>query len=254
MSTDTDTSTESTPLRHTDEQVEAFDQAQRATIRLMSQVVSELREGMSEADVVRLAEGRAGDLGFQDWFHRPEVRFDAPARLPLRASSDKKLAVGTVVEIDLAPSTTRAFGDFGYALCFGGAPEPEVLTESRQICRATVGFASRWKCTGEVYVFATAWARNRQATIEGSTVGHVCLAPTGLLATAWPRLARAAILMRRNQVEWFNHRRMSGIFAIQPRLVWKGNGLSFEEMVYVDGDHKRVLGRDRTEDMCTLPA
>jgi hypothetical protein len=55
-------------------------------------------------------------------------------------------------------------------------------------------------------------------------------------------------------VEWFNHRRMSGIFAIQPRLVWKGNGLSFEEMVYVDGDRKRVLGRDRTEDMCTLPS
>ena len=68
----------------------------------------------------------------------------------------------------------------------------------------------------------------------------------------WPRLARAAILMRRNQVEWFNHRRMSGIYAMQPRLVSETQGVAFEEMVLVLEHGQRVLGRDSIDEVGTL--
>ncbi len=235
------------------EVVSAFDRAQSATIALARHVVGQLREGMSEAEIADLAVAAAPQHGFDRWFHRPEVRFNAPKVEPLTLGRAKALKVGTVVEIDLAPANATAFGDFGHALVFGGGDEPDVLRESRALLRGAVGFASRWKCTGEVFVFAQAWANNHNYSLgEATSVGHRCLPPEGLLAQAWPRLSKAAILMRRNQIEWFNYRRMAGLYAIQPRLVVGDHACSFEEMVLIDGDTKRVLGRASLDEVGTL--
>ena len=241
-----------TPPSLDPEVVRAFDAAQARTIDLARSVVAQLRPGMSEADIVQLLTQGAQSAGFTGWFHRPEVRFNAPLQAPLRPSRQAGLRPGTVVELDLAPSTDQAFGDFGVALVFGGGEEPEVLEQARALCKATCGFSSRWKCTGETFVFAQAWANNHNYQLDGASVGHAVLPPQGLLAQAWPRLARAAILMRRNQIEWFNYRRMAGLYAVQPRLVVGGHALSFEEVILIDGDTKRVLGRASIDEVGTL--
>ena len=42
---------------------------------------------------------------------------------------------------------------------------------------------------------------------------------------------------------------MVGIYAVRPRLVNGDKALAFEEMIYIDGDVKRVLGRDSADEI-----
>ncbi|MEC7947291.1 MAG: M24 family metallopeptidase [Myxococcota bacterium] len=230
-----------------------FDDAQRRTIALFREVKAAVGPGMTERDIVDLMEARANGHGFDRWFDRPHVRFHAPRRMPHLPDGEDKSRVGTIVEIDAGPADADAYGDFGTAFVIGDGPEPDVVRQSRELLRACCGFASRWKCTGEVFVYADAWARNRALTLgDSNSVGHVCFPRLGRTAPLWPTLARAAIVARRHQVQWFNHRRMHGLYALQPRLVAGENGCGFEEMILIDGDSKRALGRDSFDEIGSL--
>ncbi len=235
--------------------VAAFDDAQRRTIALVSRVVAGLEPGITEREVARRLVSGAAESGFSGWFHRPHVRFGGSPRPPaLPGGGGRRLARGDIVEIDLAPATAEAHADFGVALVFG-EDEPEIVAEARDLCRACCGFASRWKTTGEVFVYAQAWARNRgHALADEARVGHRVFAPGDRpWGRPWPLGPRLAILMRRHQVQWFNPRRMHGLYAIQPRLRAGDRACAFEEMILVDGDRKRVLGRDGLDAVGTLP-
>lgn len=232
---------------------DAFDDAQRRTIALFREVKASVAPGMTEKDIVGLMTARAPGHGFDRWFHRPHVRFNAPRRVPHLPDDEDKARNGTVIELDAAPADDKAYGDFGTAFVVGGGPEPDIIRQSRELLEACCGFSSRWKCTGEVFVYADSWARNRALSLgDASSVGHVCFPKLGRTAPLWPKLARAAILARRHQIQWYNHRRMTGLYAVQPRLVDGEHGCGFEEMILIDGDEKRALGRDRFEDIGTL--
>lgn len=211
---------------------------------------------MTPRDVVALAEDMAAQRGFRGWFHRPEVVFDPRAERASGHTATATLAPGTLVQIDLGPATEDAFGDFGTALAFqhpAGQPLPRPLAEARDICVATCSFASHQKCVGELFVFAQSWANNRRLQLGAArAIGHACLPPVGLTARAWPHLARAAIHLRRNQIQWFNPRLMAGAYAVNPPVLCKGYRLAFEEMIFIDGTDKRALGRDHLRDICTL--
>lgn len=237
------------------ETLEAFDQAQRDAIRVLGQAVSQLAAGQTEADVVELVRSLAAAAGFTAWFHEPEVRFGGRLDKLYRASSSSRLAEGTLVEIDLGPATDRAYGEVGLALSFGkGEPDP-LVAQARELCRATCGFANRWKTVGELFVFANAWAINHRMSLgDSKAVGHVCLNREGMGELGWPLGARAATLMKRNQIQWYNPRRIAGLYAVRPCLVSGDVGLAFEEMIYIDGDLKRVLGRASVDEIGTLPA
>ena len=233
----------------------AFVHAQTETIAAVVRTVAALDVGMSELDIARRLEAEVADRGFVSWFQRPRVLFGAPVKPRLRMSEDQKLAVGTIVEIDLAPANADAFGDFTTTVAFGVDEEPKIVTEARDLCRATCGFASRWKCTGELFVFADAWSTNHQGSLgDADAIGHVCLPRRGRSGWVWPYAARAAIQMRRHQVHWFNHRRMHGFYAIAPRLVQGDRACGFGEMVYVDGGTRMVVGRDSGAELGFLPA
>ncbi len=241
------------PVRFPADQVDAFDDAQRRTIALFREVRDAVRPGMTERDVTDLMEARKAAHGFDRWFHRPHVRLNAPRRMAHLPDHGRKLAAGMVIEIDAGPADDAAYGDFGTAFVVGGGAEPAIVSESRELLRACCGFASRWKCTGEVFVYADAWARNRCQTLgDSNSVGHIVFPRLGRTAPFWPHLARAAILARRHQIQWFNYRRMHGLYAIQPRLVDGEHGCCFEEMILIDGDVKRVLGRDSPDEAGTL--
>lgn len=223
--------------------VAAFEDAQARTIALLRAARDGLEDGMTEKDVVDRIEALAEQAGFADWFRPPYVHFNCPERPAFVPSGRVGLQRGTVVEMDACPATAEAYGVFGTVVVHGGGPEPELVAQAREACRAAAGFSSRWKCTGEVYVYAQAWANNRRFGLDSDSIGHVCFPRLGRTAVAWPRAARAATLMRRHRVQWFNPRRMHGFYALQPRITQDGRGCAFEELILIDGDEKRVVGR-----------
>jgi hypothetical protein len=232
----------------------AFEHAQFETIAAVARTVNALDVGMTELDIAHRLEAEVSDRGFVSWFQRPRVLFGAPPKPRLRMSADQKLKRGTLVEIDLAPANADAFGDFTTTLAFGVDEEPAIVSDARALCRGACGFASRWKCTGEVYVFADAWANNRRASLgDAGAIGHMCLPRRGRSGWAWPYAARVAIQMRRHQVHWYNHRRMHGFYALAPRLVRGEHACAFGEMVYIDGDTRMIVGRKAESEACTLP-
>ena len=233
----------------------AFVHAQTETIAAVARTVAAMQVGMSELDVARRLETEVSDRGFVTWFQRPRVLFGAPERPRLRMTEDRKLQPGTIVELDLAPANADAYGDFTTTVVFGSNEEPTLVRDARELCVATCGFSSRWKCTGELFVFADAWANNRRGSLgKADSIGHACLPRRGRSGWAWPYVARAAIQMRRHQVHWFNHRRMHGVYAIAPRLVRDGHACGFGEMVLIDGDTRVVIGREDGSALGTLPS
>jgi len=230
----------------------AFEKAQRATIDLTRAVVAALEPGMSPSDVAALARDKAGQAPgtpFTGWFHPPEVYFDRTAS---GRSASRALRPGTVVQIDLAPATETAFGDFGHSFSFQSA-EHTVVSEARRACRATCGFASRFKCVGELFVFAQSWANNHRMTLGARhSIGHACLPREGLATAGWPLGARFAIKLRRNQIQWYNPRRMAGAYAVNPPIIHEGRMAAFEEIIFIDGEQKHVLGRDHIDEIGSL--
>ncbi len=233
-------------------EIQVFDHAQKLTIQLTRAVVDSLEVGMSELEVMQLAKEQAQAFGFTGWFHEPEVRFAGNIAVFHRPSKQRKLVSGTLVELDIAPATDDAFGDLGVGLVFGEETEHTLVHESREACRAVCGFASRYKTAGELFVFARSWANNHRMNLGSArSVGHVVPLRQGPLGCAWPKTARAAILLRRFQVHFLNPRRLHGMWALSPRVVMGKTGMCFEEIVYVDADHKRILGRDELSEIGT---
>ncbi|MGB0638781.1 MAG: M24 family metallopeptidase [Myxococcota bacterium] len=234
-------------------EVAAFDHAQRMTIELMRNVVDCLEVGMSEKDVYDLAIEQAQGFGFTGWFAKPEVRFNGAKSALHRPSPKRKLKSGMLVELDLAPSTDNAFGDFGIGLAFDTEEEPEIIHEAREACRAVCGFASRHKTVGELFVFAESWANNHRLSLGGArSIGHICPLPDGPFTLQWPLTARMAIFLRRCQVHFLNPRRIIGIYCLSPRIMAQGKAMCFEEMIYIDEDQHRILGRDSIDEIGTL--
>lgn len=230
----------------------AFEVAQRATLDLMRELIARLEVGMRPADIAHLARALATQRGFTGWFHPPEIYFD-PTDTRLRLPHRRRLEPGTIVRIDLAPTTEAAFGDLGYSFAFRAAPEPRLIAEARDVCRATCGFASRWKCVGELFVFAQSWANNRRLTLAASrSIGHACFPRQGLAGAAWPRAARMSILLRRNQIQWFNPRRMAGVYAVNPPISLNGAVAAFEEMIFINGETRLVVGRNSFDEIGRL--
>jgi len=240
------------------EQFRPFDDAQRRAIALTSDVVRRLEAGMSERDIHELAETRLGSHGFSGWYHAPEVRVRpfGDAGLLRRPSATTKLEPGDMVSIDVGPADGSAYGDFGTTVTFAAADDTEatVLSVARDCIRASCGYSSRWKTMGEIVIFAQAWAVNHRMTLaQKENVGHRIIAKEGWTSVGFPKSAHAATLMRRNQLHRLNPTRMNGMFAIRPEVDDKGHRASFEEIVYVDGDAKGVLGRDSLAEVGTLP-
>jgi methionine aminopeptidase len=161
-----------------------------------------------------------------------------------RASASRKLEPGALIGIDIGPATADAYGDIGFTLSFG-ADEPAVVGVARDCLRACCGYASRWKTIGEIYIFARAWAvNNRMDLASERAVGHRILPKEGLVATGFPRSAHAATRLRRYQVHRLVPIRLKGMFAIRPAIADGEFSAAFEEILYVQDDVRRVLGRE----------
>ena len=234
-----------------------FDDAQRRTIALTADVVCPLEAGMSERDILDIAETRLRDHGFTTWYHPPELRVRpfGNGSILKRPSATTRLNPGDLVSLDLGPSSATAYGDFGTTITFAPSDDTElaVLSVARDCIRAACGYASRWKTSGEIAIFAQAWAVNQRMTLaQKETIGHRILPREGMLAVGFPKSAHAATLLRRNKMHRLNPVRLNGMFAIRPEVDDHGHRASFEEIIYVDGDQKGVLGRASNAEVGTL--
>lgn len=229
------------------EPVRSFDVAQRRAIAMLRDIRQRLEAGMSERDVVDLSETRLEPHGFDRWYHAPEVRIGAgigAGSLLGRHSSRRKLEPGSLIGIDIGPATATAYGDIGFTLAFG-ADEPAVVEVARECLRACCGYASRWKTVGEIFIFAQAWAvNNRMSLASEGAVGHRVLPKEGMLATGFPRSAHLATLLPANRVSRLKPIRMKGMFALRPVIRSGDWSAAFEEILYVQDDVRKVLGRD----------
>ena len=50
-------------------------------------------------------------------------------------------------------------------------------------------------------------------------------------------------MLRRYQVQWFNPRRLQGIFALHPFITRHEQFAGFAELLFVQDDQKIILGR-----------
>ncbi len=235
--------------------INGFDDAQRRGFSLLREVAGLLEPGMSEADVSDVAEQRASAHGFSGWFHPPEVQFgDRIAKHSHwnRPSSSVTLSPGELVSIDLGPADGDVYADVGTTLAFQ-AEEPKVVGVARECTRAISGYASQWKTVGELFVYARAWANNHRMNLASKrSIGHAILPKEGLLQFDWPRSAHTATLLRRHQVHFFNPERLDGVWALRPLVRDGDDAASFEELIYVHGDERRVLGRDSIQEAGSL--
>jgi hypothetical protein len=236
--------------------LDEFDAAQRLSFQLLSASVAALEEGMTEADLDAVTRDLAKTMGFEGWFHPPEIQFgersksNAIWKIP---SKTNRLAKGDLVVLDFGPASGEAYGDVGTTIAFE-REEPEVLEVARECVRATCGFASQWKTVGELFVFAKAWAVNNRLTLASTrSIGHAILPKDGLLAFNFPRSAHTATWLRRHQIRFLNPARLEGIWALRPLLTDGTHGAAFEEMIYVSGEGHRILGRDDLAHVGTLP-
>jgi len=230
----------------------AFDDAQRRGFALLEDVVSSLETGMSEWDIANVAKTRASFHGFHKWFHPPEVEIgtgtktNAVWKLPSRRN---RLKEGDVVLIDLGPGDDSVYADVGTTMRHQ-ATELEVIRVARECVRATAGYSSQWKTVGELFVYAQAFSTNHRMELASSrSIGHTILPHSPRLAWDFPRSAHACTWLRRHQVRFLNPRQLSGLWALRPLVSDGVQAAAFEEIVYINGDEKRVLGRNSLADV-----
>ncbi len=194
---------------------------------------------------MRAAEAR----GFRGFFRPPVVRFD-PTTRRFALPRPHALAPGMLVEIVLLPATREAFGHVAISLRFEGEPDP-LVTGARETCRAVLGFANRTKTSGELHVFAKAWANNHRLRLTGRSIGFHGPSPEGAFSVAWPRGAWALTRLRRYQLEHLNPRPVRGVYAVRPRVALGDRAASFGELLFVDGEEKRIVGRESLDEVGT---
>jgi len=231
-----------------------WDDAQRRGIALLGACLDGLRPGMTERDVAGLARSLLADRGFDGWVFPPDVRSGPrtrEGRIPGRPGL-APLAEGDLVTVALSPWSGRAIADVAATVRLGGGTTP-LLDAARTCTRATCGYATRWKCVGELFVFARSWATNHRLELAGRSVGRALVPPEGPWARGWPHSARVATWLKRHQAHFLNPARLSGIWAIAPHLVDGTRGAVFREVIAVRGDEHRILGRDDPGTAGTFP-
>jgi hypothetical protein len=231
--------------------IAAFEDAQTRAFALLVDVVRSLRSGAGEDACVQFVIRSAASRGFVGFFRPPVVRFD-PTAQRFALPSRRTLRAGMLVEIVLMPVTRDALGHVAVTFPFEGEHEP-LCEGARETCRAVLGFANRTKTSGELHVFAKAWANNHRARLTERSIGFRCPSREGPFGVAWPRGAWALTRLRRHQLEHLNPRPVHGVYAVRPRIAMGAHAASFGELLYVDGEEKTIVGRHSLDEVGLLP-
>ena len=220
-----------------------FDHAQRKAIQILRDVEHELHANMSKNDILECVYAQASTKEVSGWLRPPLVRISTKTGIQV-------LQKGSIIQIHIQPIFGTVFGSVGRTISFE-SPEEKIVSDAKELCFATCTFANRRKCIGELFVFAHSWCINHRMELEHKkNIGHRCFSKetSGVL---WPYSARALSMLRRHQIQWYNPRRMEGIFAIHPFLEKHDLFAGFAEMISVEGEERKLLGRDSFDELGT---
>lgn len=220
-----------------------FDQAQRTSISIMHAVEKQLRTNMTQSDICACIYDVAQKHGVTGWLRPPLIRISTKTGI-------RGLQKGNILQIHIQPVFEQVFGSIGKTISFQTPADP-IVEEAKELCFATCTFANRRKCVGELFVFAHSWCTNHRVELEHKkNIGHRCFSKeeTPLF---WPYSARAMSVLRRHQIQWYNPRRMQGIFAVHPFIERYELFAGFAEMIYVDEEKRVLVGRDSFDELGT---
>ena len=220
-----------------------FDHAQRKSIAILRAVEEDLQSNMSQQDILACIHKHSKNQGAAGWIRPPLVRISTKTGI-------HGLQKGSILQIHIQPVFEQVFGSVGRTFSFH-SPEERIVAEAKELCLATCTFANRRKCVGELFVFAHSWCTNHRVELEHKkNIGHRCFSKEES-SFLWPYSARALSILRRNQIQWFNPRRMQGVFAVHPFIERHDLFAGFAEMIYVDDDKRILIGRDSFEELGT---
>jgi len=218
-----------------------FDQAQRKSIDILRATERDLVVNMTQSDILACIHKHARSHDVTGWLRPPLIRISSKTGI-------QGLQKGSVLQIHIQPVFDTAFGSIGNTQSFKN-PTSHVVEEARELCFATCTFANRRKCVGELFVFAHSWCTNHRVELEHKkNIGHRCFSKEEMPGF-WPLSARAMSMLRRHQIQWFNPRRLQGIFAVHPFIEKYELFAGFAEMIYISEDQRIILGRESFEDI-----
>ena len=234
-------------------QFEFFNRDQKNAILLLEQCLSNLKIGQSEQDILQHLEQQAKSIGFIGFIRRPIVHIDYRISLRWGPSKTRRLQVGSVVQIHIQPYTQDAFGNIGLSFVYKRKAIP-IVEKAQDLCLAASTFATGSKKAGEIFVFSQSWCTNHRTELNKESVGHFCFPNTkkGLFGNRWPQSMRALTQMKRFQLQWYNPRALSGVYAIHPDIKQDGRRAGFAELLYIDDGKRTLLGRDSLDEICTF--
>ena len=222
--------------------LQSFEFAQKKSIELLKSIYSQLKEGFVLSDIQSIIGSSALKIGSSGWLRPPLVRI---------FPKDTSIKKGSLIQIHIQPIFGDAFGSIGTTHAFQ-SEDTDIIEKARALCLATTTFANRWKCTGELFVFAQSWCTNHRVTLEHKkNIGHRCFSRSEI-PLLWPQSARAMSMLRRHQVQWFNPRRFQGIFAVHPFISRHEQFAGFAELLYVEDENKSIIGRSCLEEIGSL--
>ena len=218
-----------------------FDQAQRTSISILNEVEQRLRVNMTQQDIEKCILDSAQKHGSTGWLRPPLIRISTKTGI-------RGLQKGSILQIHIQPVFKDVFGSVGKTISFQIQDE-HIVEQAKELCLATCTFANRRKCIGELFVFAHSWCTNHRVELEHKkNIGHRCFSKEES-PWLWPYSARALSVLRRHQIQWFNPRRMEGIFAVHPFIERYELFAGFAEMIYVNEEKRILVGRDSFDDL-----
>lgn len=234
-------------------QFEFFNRDQKNAIFLLERCLSNLKIGQSEQDILQYLEKQATDIGFLGFIRRPIVHIDYRVGFRWGPSKTRRLQTGSVVQIHIQPYTQEAFGNIGTSFVYQRKAIP-IVEKAKELCIAAATFSTNSKKAGEIFVFSQSWCTNHRTELNKESVGHFCFPNTqnGLFGNRWPQSMRALTQMRRYQLQWYNPRALSGVYAVHPDIKQDGRRAGFAEMLYIDAEKRVALGRDSMDELCTF--
>lgn len=232
-------------------QIDAFHTTQQQSIALLQACLQQLHLNQTETEVLTWLEKHCQDFQLQGFIRRPVVHFDYRMSLRVGPSDKRTLQVGSVVQIHLQPFNAQAFGNTGISFVYQSGDIP-IVNVAKELCVASCTFATHGKSAGEIFVFAKSWATNHRTHLNNESVGHFCFpnSETGIFGSLWPSSMRGLTQLRRYQLQWYNPRKLEGIYAIHPEIKQDNRRAGFAELIYVTASERIVLGRHSMDALC----